>query len=311
MLKLFCDITIKNLHFDYVHRVEVQSGWEKQTDTATLILPSNLKTPRNRFRELLSPGDAVSIRAGYNGRLHPLFTGYVTGLSPRTPLEIYCEDEMWKLKQSTITDSLQNASLQTLLDKHFASYRTNILNTQIGNYQIDKLSRAKVLERIKEQFGLYGFFRRGVLVVGKPYDPETTRRATFRFHYNIIDDELEYKRKEDIRLLVTAISHQPGGHRLEVRLGDPEGEQRSLNFYNLSKDELEKAAQRERDRLLYDGYRGTFTAFGEPFVRHGDIVRLEHPEESDRAGSYWVDAVDYEFGINGYRQIIKLGPRAA
>lgn len=311
MFKLTCDIAIGKLRFDYVHQLTVQTGWEKQTSTATIQLPAALKVNRNKLRSLLAPGDPVHIQTGYDGRLNNIFNGYITGLSPRTPLEITCEDEMWKLKQSTITDSLKNAHLQDLLNKHFKGYSTNVLNTQLGNYHIDKCSRAKVLEKIKEQFGLYGFFRKGVLVIGKPYDPQTAQRVKFRFQYNIISDELEYKRKEDVRLQVTAISNQPNGHRIEVKLGDTDGEQRTLNYYNLPKAELQKAAEREIDRLRYDGYRGSFTAFGEPFVMQGDIVELMHPEESDKAGAYWVDAVDYAFGVSGYRQTIKLGPKAA
>lgn len=310
MFILTCNITIGRLEFTFVNAVEVISAWENLTDTARITLPSNIKVNRNRLRSVIAPGDVVRIDLGYDGRNRTVFQGYVTGIKPATPIEITCEDESYQLKQNTITDTMQDADLQALLDKHFPGYQTRILNTQIGTYQIDNWSQALLLDKIKEQFGLYSFFRDGVLVVGRIYDSATARRVRFRFQYNIIEDDLEYRRKEDVRLLVHAISNQPGGERIEVRLGDPDGQKRSLNFYKLSKEELEEAAQRELDRLKYDGYHGTFTAFGEPPVRHGDIVVLEHPEDSDKQGSYFVDSVEYTFGVDGFRQKIKLGPRA-
>ncbi|TNE29206.1 MAG: hypothetical protein EP346_07010 [Bacteroidetes bacterium] len=310
MFKLTSHITIGSIEFDFVNDVSIESSWELLTDKASITLPSNIKVNRNKLRSVLAPGDRVVIRLGYDGELQTIFEGYLTGIQPSTPIELSCEDEMWNLKQNDITDTLPDADLQQLLDKHFSGYETEILNTKIGNYQIDNLSQAGVLQKIKEQFGLNAFFRAGVLVIGRIYSGTGQSISNFRFQQNIIDDDLEYKRKEDVKIQVKAVSNQPNGTKLEVRLGDSEGEKRSLNFYDLNLEDLTAAAQRELDKLKYDGYRGSFTAFGVPVVRHGDIVNLTHPEEADKAGSYFVDKVETTFGMDGYRQIITLGAQA-
>lgn len=309
MFNPVCHITIGSFVFDFVHQLEVESSWELLTDTGKILLPANLKLDKNKLRELIAPGDAVTIDCGYLGDVNRVFSGYVSGIAPKVPIEILLEDEAWKLKQSTITDSLQNASLSDLMAKHFQGYQTRILDTEIGNYQIDNASRAKILQSLREQFGLYGFFRQGVLVVGRVYDTQTATTHAIPFQ-RIIEHDLQYKRKEDIRLQVTAISNNPDGSKTEVRLGDADGEQRSLNFYNLPMAALKDAATREMDRLKYDGYRGTMTCFGQPFIKHGDIIELINNEKADTTGRYWVDAVNYTFGVGGYRQKIKLGPRA-
>jgi hypothetical protein len=309
MFNLNCKITLGPYELDFVHEVEVQSGWELLTDTAVIKLPLNLKLEKNRLRDRLVNGSYVNIKTGYDGKYHSIFTGYITNVKPGVPVEIECEDEMWKLKQSKITDTLQNADIEALMKKHYARYKHRVLNAALGSqFVIDNASAAKVLDTIKSDYGLNSFFRNGVLNVGMPYDPEYSRTVVFKFQHNIISDNLEFKRKEDVKIKVKAISNKKDGKKLEIELGDDDGEQRTLNFYELDEKSLKEAAEREMEKLKYDGYRGSFTTFGEPFVRHGDIAYLNSREPSERNGKYYVDKVTYTFGMGGYRQNITLGP---
>ncbi len=306
------EITIGKLVFNYLHDAEVTADWEQLTNICTVKLPANLSLNRNRLRDLVKPGDSVAIKAGYNGILHDIFKGYVAGISPKVPIEFRCEDDMYLLKQSTINDHINNCSLSKLIKKHFNDIETDAVDAELGNFRMENLNRAKILEKLKE-LGIHSFFRQGVLVIGKPYDPAFSRKVTFHLNgekCNIIEDNLEYRRAQDVKLLVTAISLYPDGKRREVKIGDQGGESRTLNYYNLSVEELRKAAERDYTRLIYDGYRGSFSTFLEPYVRQGDIVVLESPEESDRTGAFWVDKVVYKLSNDGFRQEIKLGPRA-
>lgn len=312
MLRLSCHIKIGRISTTFVNDVEVVSGWEQITDTAKIVMPGAVKLNKDELRSLIAPGDKVEIHLGYDDNLLKIFAGYVTGISTKVPVAITCEDEMWQLKQTVITDNLQNASVNTLMETHFSEYTTHTLDSRLQpQFMIDNLNRAKILQKLREEYGLYSFFRGDVLHVGKVYDASTARVVSFAFEQNIIDDDLEYKRKEDVRLEVVAISNMRDGSKLEVKLGDAGGDQRTLNFYELGQKELKEAAEREIDRLKYDGFRGSITTFGEPHVAHGDIVRLSHPRNADKAGKYWVDQVSYNFGVNGYRQKIQLGPRAS
>lgn len=310
MFVLSTHITIGDLEFTFVNNVEVVSSWEMLTDTAKITLPANIKVNRDKLRTMIAPGDKVTIKTGYDNNLNELFSGYVTSISPSTPIEIGCEDEMWKLKQSTVTDSIKNCDVQTLVDKHFSDYPCVIINSQLGNFYIDKISKAKILEQLKKEYGLYSFFRSGFLHIGSVHDSQNARRVKFRFQKNIINDELKYQRKEDVKLQVHAVSNFSDGKRIEVDLGDTEGDKRTLHFFEMTKDELTAAATREFDRLKFDGLRGSFEAFGEPFIRQGDIAQLSHPEDSDLSGDYYVDKVTYTHGVGGSRQKIELGKSA-
>jgi len=74
----------------------------------------------------------------------------------------------------------------------------------------------------------------------------------------------------------------------------------------VSVSEAKKLLQRETERLRYTGYRGSFTTFGKPDIRHGDIVNLSDPIFPERSGKYLVKRVRTTFGMNGYRQEVEL-----
>ncbi len=306
-----CILNIGEYRFDFVNEIEIESAWNKLTDTATIQQAQNISWKDKKLRQLIAVGNPVQIEIGYGSERDTVFSGYITELAPGVPIKITCEDEMWQLKQSSVTDNISNATITDLLNQHFSGYPHKALPVNLGSsFIIDGVSKAKILKQLNDDFGIHCFFRQGTLYAGRIYDTEYAETSAFRLGYNIIEDDLIYKRKDDVKLSVTAISNNPDGSKLEVKLGDAEGEQRTLNFYNLKEADLRSSAEREIDRLKYDGYRGSFTAFGRPLVRHGHIVEFQDVKDSDRAGRYWVDAVTYTLGTSGVRQKITLGPRA-
>ena len=308
-------ITIGDFSFDWLNNLEIESGWEHSTDKGKIVLPKKVQIKNAsgdvvaELSDYIKVGQKVLVRIGYDGVLNTVFSGYVSEFIPKTPLEILIEDEMWNLNQTTTTGSAKNETVEGLMSKHFRAYISDVVNVSLGNYYIQGLSQAKILEQLKSDFGLYSFFRGDTLVVGKRYNSVTAATHIFQLGANVVSDDLVFKEKDQIKLKIKAISNNPDGTKTEIEIGDIDGEERTLNFYNLSDVELRLAADREKERLLYDGYRGSFTAFGEPFVKHGDIVVVNDYQEDASDSSYWVDEVVYSFGINGYRQKITLGPR--
>ncbi len=311
MKVLNCHIVIGSLIFEWVNNFEVHSSFEMFTDTAIIKLPAHLRINRDELLTYINFGNKVTIQAGYNKNLTKIFSGYVTDIKPSVPVEIKCEDEMWKLKQESLTASGRNMSVSKLLRQYYSSYRHKYLDVQLGTFYIDNLNKVKILEQLKSDFGLFSFFRNDTLYVGLQYDPESAQKHTFVLDYNMAEDNLEFKLKDQVKLKVKAISNNKDGTKTEIEMGDETGDQRTLNFYNLTKSQLQEHAERELERLKYDGWRGDFTAFGEPVVKHGDIVKLKklNDENSEKSGEYWVDKVVYNFGMDGFRQKITLGPK--
>src|SRR3982750_1108876 len=94
-------ITIGDYEFKSCHSFETTKSWKNLTQTAIIKL-HNISGLIGAIKE----GDVVEIYAGYdNEPLVQEFVGYVSEISPTIPVEIKCEDEMWKLRQETVSGS--------------------------------------------------------------------------------------------------------------------------------------------------------------------------------------------------------------
>lgn len=314
------NITITNpdtnqaLVFDYVTEVEIKSSWKNLTDTAIIRLPRKLKLNNELIQDVIKKGHQVTIMLGYRPDLFVEFTGYVSGIKTTIPVEIMCEDEMWKWKQVSITKSWTSVTLKELvtylsLQVGFKGAQV-VLDADLGAFIIDNASAAKVLKELKSTYGIISYFRNGVLNVGFAY-PTTYETVNYHFQKNVIDNSLEYLTKDDAKIKVKAISISPDNVKTEVEMGDEDGEQRTLHFYNLSAKELKARATAEMNKLKVDGYRGGIVSFGQPFAKHGDVANILDKLYPERAGKYFIDEANLVFGVGGFRREIQIGVKAS
>lgn len=302
-------ILIGPYRFDYCHRVEVTSSWKTLADTASIELPN----VQSGLEKDLRPGMEVVVLLGYDGAYSEDFRGYVSSVAPKTPLRIECMDEMWRLKQESISQSWRSVKLEQVL-RFIApgALLNNVPDVTLAPFRLDKVTRAEALEVVKEQYGLTVFYRGPQLYVGLPYmvddEPEV-----YRYHAqkNVASiGSLEYRRADDVRVKVKAISVLPDNSRVEVELGDADGELHTMHFFNLSKSELERQAKERLALMKFDGYKGSFTAFGLPNATHSGVVDLRDEKYPDRGGRYFIDEVKVSYGSSGYRREITLGKQA-
>lgn len=308
-------IIINNYLFDFVNQVDINSSWDMLTDTATIIIPKKItfegKPIVSGSNSLFKRGDKVEINLGYGNNLNKVFTGYISAIKPKLPIEISCDDEMYILKQETISrKTYSSITLKNLLGDivgPLLPYETNF-DLTLQNFRISNVTIAQVLDELRKLYGVVSFVREGKLYVGFAYLEKLRKEKKFDFQENIASHELEYRRIDDIKIKVKAVSifTDEKKKKIEIDLGDPDGEQRTLNYYNKSESELKKIAEEELKKLKYEGYFGYFEAFGEPFVRHSDLVNIVDKKVPEREGKYLVKSVNYLFGIDGYRQKIQL-----
>jgi len=311
MLRLNCRIKIGELSFTRVHEVVITSSWKNLTDTATIKLPRSLTVGNEKLKEVITTGQEVEVKLGYNGQLATEFTGYVAEPpNAEIPFSIKCEDEMWQLKQTSYTKGWESANLQDVVSHIASGYQTDVLNAELGPVRYSKKSAAKVLKQLKDDFGLVSYFKNGKLVVGKTYldNQETVK---YDFGRNIIDNDLTFKKVDEVKLKVEAISIKPNGQKITEELGDQDGESRTLHFYDLDQGELKKRAEEEMERLRFAGYRGSFQTFGIPLAGHGWEAELKDRNYPERGGTYFIDQVNSKFGMDGFKRKIELGPKAA
>lgn len=305
-------ITIGDYLFDFVHDVEVESSWQNQTSTAKIQLPAALRIDKNKLKETFPKGTEVVIKIGYKDSLNTVFEGFISRIHTTTPVMIECEDLMWKLKQIQVNENAKNESMQTYLSR-VLNMEVDCFDVHLQKFIANKITGAQLLNQIKSDYGFPAFFRGGKLVVGKQYAAAGYKNHVVTFdnarNSNVASNSLEFMSKDDVKIKVTAISNLPSGEKHEVELGDPDGGSKTLNFFDISESDLKAIAEKEMERLQYDGYRGDLTLFMEPFVQHGDVITLQNDQENDKTGSYWIDGVTYKFGLSGGRQAVKLGSR--
>ena len=301
--------------------VKVESSWRNLTGTATVQVPSRwlFQNAKVSVKDWVRRGDPIVIALGYNKQLVTEFTGYVTDVKPGVPITLSCEDEMYRLKRMPAKCSYNGVRLPRLLrDLCGPTIKIDALDTDLGHFKASNVTVAKVLEKLKELYGFVSYFRDGTLYCGKVYgrlaDPPTT---PFNFQRPgpgaVLSDSLEYRTADDLNVIVTATSHQLKGKDIKVIVGDVtalDAEPRTLNYFNLSEADLRAAANRDVTRLKVQGYKGSFTSYGLPSVRHGELVSLSNTEYPERDGSFFIDSTSKSFEPGGYRQEITLGSAA-
>lgn len=299
--------------------VKVESSWRNLTGTATVEVSGRwlFQQQQVAIKEWLRRGDPVTIELGYDQTYHQEFRGYVTDIKPGIPITISCEDEMYRLKRYPVKCSYPAVRLPQLLrDICPKDISIDALDTDLGSFLAANVTVAKVLEKLKEMYGFVSYFREGTLYCGKVYsDGKAARKSAFSFQRNglggVLSDQLEYRDKADLHVLVEATSHQLKGKNLKVTVGDTselDAEKRTLQYFNLSSEaDLRARAQRDVDKLKVTGYKGSFTTYGSPSVRHGELVSLASSEYPERNGDFFIDATSKTFDAGGYRQEITLG----
>lgn len=318
MLRPICYITIikedgSTYEFDFCNKIEVKSSFDTYTDTAKVVLPRKLSFKgKNLFTgssAIFKRGDQINIQAGYFPDLKTIFDGFISYVGGSLPVELECEDAMFILKKTPIeTYVKKQVSLKQLLtDILPSSIEFKALDVELGSFRFSHVTVTQILNKLKEEYGFYSYFVNGILNVGFPSDASDTNTEEFEFERTIINDSsLKYQTKEELFIKVVAISMQSDNSKKKVTVGDADGSIRTFHIYNASVKALKEFANLKLDAVKYTGYIGSFTTFGEPFIRHGDAAKLISNKLPERDGNYQVSEVTRTFGMDGYRQDIGL-----
>jgi hypothetical protein len=290
-------------------------------------------------------GDRISIEAGYwfydadgieqRPPTTTIFNGFISKVKIKIPIEIECEDNMWLLKQTTAPNKVFKGTLESMVEELIKPLGFGLvkhpqgITTNVGVFRTQDETIGEVLDRLRKDLRIESWFRGNNLhcssIVYFPNEIADPQQV-FEFQSNIIDDSLDYSRVDDITLGANAISvnkveltgtnadgkSKTKSKRLEAFVGKKGGEVRTLYFFDVKTEaELKKMGEERLRRFYYEGYRGSFTTFGEPFVKHGDIIKLRDKVLPEREGAYFVKSVKRKFGVSdGYRQEIEIDIRS-
>ncbi len=304
--------------FKAVESVDIVEDINTLTDTCTITLPKKIKWEgyvNTNGEPPVQRGDQITVELGYDDKMTLRFYGYVRSVDAQTPVRLKCEDSMFLLKQKRlIPKSWKDATLYEVIS--YFLQRTNLdfhlmdNDIRLGKYRITKSTVAEELQALKEKYLLSSYFRlidgKSTLYVGLKYPLDNRVLHEFKHAKNIISEEFEYRKKEDIRVKVEAVSFNSQHEKIEIELGDRDGEVIKIRIDGLTKKELEKYAKNALEKYKQSGFKGTFTSFGDPPVHKCDMVYVVASDGNK--GTYLVKKNEISVSVtNGYRQKIELG----
>lgn len=320
MLKLCSEITIegdKTWLFNAVADCNIVEDVSTLTDTCEIQLPKKIKWQEAVAKNGKPPikrGDKITIKLGYDGDLQTRFTGFIRSVDAKVPITIKCEDGMFVLKSHKVKPkAFKNASLHEimsyLLEGTSIQFQLMDKNIKVGNWRLTKTHASEELQELKEKMMLSSYFRRingeSILYIGLAYPLDNRKKVKFMHGKNIIDENFEYRDKEDIRVRCEAQSFNAKNKKVTYEYGDKDGDVIKIRMDGLTENELKKYAIQAVERYKQSGFKGSFETFGQPEVSKCDMVEI-HASDGN-SGVYLVKKLEIEFGTNGYRQKIELG----
>lgn len=315
MFTLSCKITIGKYVFTHVNEVTITSSRKKLVDTATIRLPRRYKSAT--LTSVIHEGDAVEIQLGYDGKLRTEFTGYVLKIGTKIPVEITCEDQMYKLKRTPAKAKIwPKAILKDIIHHLVPDANVEVPSISLSPYYIKgRLNVATVLEKLKDQYGLDVFYRPdGKLYVGLGLLEKQSiamGAVNYNMSLNVINNDLQFRSANAIRIRLKMISMQTNGKHITYEGGDGDGEIKTIHEYNLKLADMKKLIDSRIKQFKTDRCDGQFETFGIPYVQHGMIARIYDPFFPDQKGSYFIDEIEIKFGTEGFRRTITPGKKAS
>lgn len=333
--RLVSEITIGEFKFRYTTKITITKSFDKMTDTATIVMPNKFlkdnKTITVGSNNVFKKNDPVTIKIGYFPNLKTEFEGFISKITPDSPLKLECQDRMFLLKQvnldsKTFTDATIKDVVSYVAPDETVVYDDE--NTHIGDFQIDNKSfvnAVKVFEVLNKQFGLKIFYKSGVLQVRILTSILTQAGDTIgmSFQKHIISSQLAYVKEEDLDLVIKAESILDDNKRIILYGSKSEGkvivsktkiqaaQTKPMVKYNFTEAQLKAEIERTIDDFIYEGYSGKYKTFLEPSVDPEDKVQLFDNKNLEREGIYSVRSVSKEFGVSGGRQTVELRNKVA
>lgn len=306
------------LSFNAIHEVEITKGVEELSDTATIKLPTNFKirqTNETKYtEEVISVGDKVTIMLAYQGQYSGVeFKGYVKKISPKIPLEIHCEDSMWLLRRKNINRSWEKTTLKEIL-REVVKYTPieldikHIPDINLDKWIIKNANGCQVLESIKKQLCMTVFLNdEGKLYCGLQQLTNIGQGVVYDLNYNLVENNLEFKAKEDRRIKVKYKYKAKDNKEKSVEVGDSDGEQREFYTSVISDEKkLTEMATAEIEKLKYDGFDGDVTSFLIPFATRGMKAIIKDKDHKNREANYFIKKVVTTFGTGGARRKVTI-----
>lgn len=316
MYKMCHKIAVGSYKLLLLESVRVTRSVEALADTAEVVLPGMVLNQTIEIEDKVKVGDAVKIELGYNGKLRTEFEGYVQRIgTDGGSIKLECEDGLWLFRKGVADKVYKNADVKTIL-KDIAGQCGNftVECDYAFNYETFTVHNATgydVLKKIQEEVHPNIYLKGDVLHVHPQY-AEVFGEAKYDFSRNIErgGTGLEYRKKEDRRVMVVVEGEKRDGTKVKVEAGVTGGDRVTMKVPGATDEaSLKKVAEQVLEEKCYTGYSGSFDGWLWPYCDTGYQVSLHDPDYEYKDGTYYVTAVEVSYSRSGGKRTITLGKR--
>lgn len=264
---------------------------------------------------LFKEGMEIEIYAGYDGQNDRVFKGFISRINFTIPIEIECEGFSYQLRKKNFSKSYaKNWKLKQLLQDLIEG--TDIkLSRLIPDVTINTAMRFKnyrgndVLEWIKEKGLQTVYFNEDELYCGLQQGL-LKGEAKYRLEWNVIkDSDLKFSIEKEFATVKIELK-QPRKKNGAVRTAVKDSKFTDTYVKKIAMDfddaYVDRIAAEEKRKLSNRGYEGSITTFLKPFATPGMTAVISSGKYPERAGRYFIPAVEGEFRQSGGRQEVKI-----
>ncbi len=316
MYRMSHNITIGSYRLMLLESVRIVHSVEALSDTAEIVLPGTVMNVAIEVEDKIHVGDAVKIELGYNGKLKTEFEGYVQRIGTDDgSIKLECEDGLWLFRKGVADKVYKNADVKSILKDIAGQCGDFTVECDYAftyeKFTVHNATGYDVLKKIQEEVKPNIYLKGQTLHVHPQY-AEVFGEAKYDFSRNIErgGTSLEYRRKEDRRVLVTVEGEKKNGTKVKVEEGVTGGDRLTLKVPGATDEaSLRLVAKRLLEEKCYTGYSGSFCGWLLPYCDTGYKVSLHDPDYEYKDGTYYVTAVEVSYSRSGGKRTITLGKR--
>lgn len=302
------------------HSVEIESDIFKINQPCKIQIPTSRRLANTDEKEensiqtpvQFSKGDKIKMWLGYNDDLKLEFEGFIYRINYKTPLEIECEGYEFQMRKPCEAKTWKTTTVIEVL-KYLIEGTEIIIDKNVADIQLVKYvikagtNKLEALQDLKDNTRTEIFFNGNSLYVGMAYTL-VSGSVNYKLGWNTINsDDLKYRNADDTLVKVNAIYVKPDGTKVEVSVGDKDGQEHIVKSKNINNiDALQGFASSVLQKYKYSGYEGKITTFLQPFAKPCMKAVLTDPKYNERGGTYYITKTKVVANRNGGRRYVEI-----
>jgi phage protein D len=295
----------------------VEMTRKKPADICELEFPNHKDFALDVFAE----GDEVKLSLGFaEFQVAPVFYGTIKEIEPNLPLRVKAESVAGAARKNAYKETYASATWKDIakdalsrggMVPQLSPFEPPTLPPK--KFRVDGHTPAQVLDTIAEETGWVWYAVPGTVngYFGPAWEEPAAQGKTYLFivGQNAYAEGCEIEYVKSRRIKKIAVTLTDGDYKLPPATGEfkakdyEEGDKEKKLTFVVSGPTAAKAEDRAEEeylKLSTSGFKGSFRAVGNPYIRQGARIALKVPKYDDNMRHATVESVTHEFGEGVY-----------